>query len=136
MTLAAALVLTSVLAAAVCALWPRAAAVVGALTAVATVVLSVAVSVEALSGAVQTGFGGIVRIDALSGLIVLVVGLVGAIATLYSLTYLPNEVAGGHLVPAQVRWFHVWLHVSLAAMLAVPLLDNLGLMWVAIEATT
>lgn len=136
MTFVAALVLIPVLAAAVCALLPRAASIASALTALATGVLSVAVAAEALGAPARSGFGGVVRIDALSGLIVLVVGLVGAIAGLYALTYLPNEVRAGHLGPGQVRWFHVWSHLSLAAMLAVPMLDNLGLMWVGIEATT
>jgi hydrogenase-4 component F len=136
MSLVVALVGVPVAAALACALWQRWAAVIGAVSAIVTALVSIAVFTAAVSSPAWIELDGLVRVDALSGLIVLVIGLVGAIAALYAISYLPNEVRAGHLGPGQVRWFHVWSHLSLAAMLAVPVIDDLGLMWVAVEATT
>ncbi len=36
----------------------------------------------------------------------------------------------------QPRWFALWYQLFLATMLAVLLVENLGMMWVAVEATT
>ena len=136
MSLVTALLGVPVAAALACALWPRWGATVSGVSAGVIAILSIATFAAAVSSPALIELGGLVRVDALSGLIVLVVGLVGAIAAFYSITYLPNEVRAGHLGPGQVRWFHVWSNLSIAAMLAVPVIDDLGLMWVAVEATT
>src|SRR6185503_9030620 len=80
--------------------------------------------------------GGLIYVAALSGLVVLIVGIVSLIATLYSLQYVANAVSAGEVPPTDVRWFHVWMQLSIGAMVAVPLMNNLGLIWVATETTT
>ena len=120
----------------VCALTARWASRASVAGAAVTFGLAVAVSADGFAAPAQRALGGVVYLDALSALIVLVVALVAALAAIQSVSYLANEVAAGHLRPERVRWFHVWFQLSVVAMLLVPLLNNLGAMWVAIEATT
>src|SRR5206468_7592111 len=63
-------------------------------------------------------------------------GLGAAIASLSAVPYVRNAVGAHEIAPTEVRWFYVWIQLSIAAMFAVPLMNNLGLMWVAIETTT
>jgi hydrogenase-4 component F len=79
---------------------------------------------------------GLLYADALSALLLGVVALVGWAAALYGVGYLRADVAEGRLKADQVRWFALWYQLFLLAMLAVLLTENLGLMWVAVEATT
>jgi hydrogenase-4 component F len=75
-------------------------------------------------------------VDALSALLVLVIGLVAAVATLYSRGYMRAEVAAGHLPAATLRWYYLWLQLFVASMLVAVLASNLGVLWVAMEVTT
>jgi hydrogenase-4 component F len=136
MSLAPLLIGVPVLAAVLCAgLGPRAAGV-SAAASIVTLAVGVAVAFESFAAPAGRALAGLVYVDALSGLIVLIVALVSAMAALYAVGYVRNAVAEKEIGPAQVRWFYVWLQLSIAAMFAVPLLNNLGLMWVAIEMTT
>ena len=74
--------------------------------------------------------------DALSALLVGVVALVGWGAAVYGVGYLRQDVKDGRLEADQPRWFALWYQLFLLTMMAVLLADSLGLMWVAIEATT
>jgi hydrogenase-4 component F len=79
---------------------------------------------------------GLLYLDPLGALLVVVISLVGWGGAAYSIGYLRHDVAVGHLPASQPRWFYVWYHLFLASMLAVVTTDNLGLVWVAVEATT
>lgn len=136
MSLAPLLVALPLAAALIAALSARRAAAVSAGAAVATLAVAVAVSADAFTRPAERLIGGLVYVDALSGLIVLIIALVAAIAALSAVAYVRNAVDAGDIGPDQVRWFYVWLQLSIAAMFAVPLLNDLGLMWVAIETTT
>ena len=109
---------------------------VSAVGAVLTFVVGLAVAGDAFGGSTRHALGGLVYVDALAGLVVLVVCIVGLVATLSSVGYLRNAVAAGETTAASTATFHVWLQLSIGAMVAVPLMNNLGLMWVAIETTT
>src|SRR6266581_3872218 len=79
---------------------------------------------------------GLLYADALSALLVAVVALVGWGAAVYGVGYLRHDVAEGRLSADQPRWFALWYQLFLLTMLAVLLAENLGVMWVAVEATT
>jgi hydrogenase-4 component F len=79
---------------------------------------------------------GVLYADGLAALLVAIVVLVGWGAALYGVGYLRHDVAEGHLRPDQPRWFALWYQLFLLTMIAVVLAENLGLMWVAVEATT
>ena len=82
------------------------------------------------------GDGSLLYLDALGALLVAVISLVGWGGAAYSVGYLRHDVATGRLLPDQPRWFYLWYHLFLVSMLAVVSTENLGLVWVAIEATT
>ncbi len=109
---------------------------VSAAGAVLTLAVGLATASAAFGPAPLTSFGGYIYVDALSALLVVIVVLVGGGAALMSADYLHHEVLDGDTLPSQSRAHYCWLHLSIFAMLAVPLLNNLGLLWVAMEATT
>jgi hydrogenase-4 component F len=80
------------------------------------------------------GVGLSLRVDALSGLMVLIVTIIGAIAALYSLGYIRSEISSENLPRA--RRFFVLFNGFIFTMLLAVTSDNLGVMWVAIEGTT
>jgi hydrogenase-4 component F len=106
------------------------------LGAVVTCAAGLLLVVEVVAGGTQTAAGGLLFIDALSALLVLVIVLVGLFATVASIGYLRHDVRHGETTPDQVGWYHLGLHVFVWTMLVTVLVDNLGLLWVAIEATT
>jgi hydrogenase-4 component F len=58
------------------------------------------------------------------------------VCILYSLGYMRQEVALGHLTAEQTRWYYLWLHLFIFTMLLVALAANLGVLWIAMECTT
>jgi hydrogenase-4 component F len=77
---------------------------------------------------------GILRVDALSALMILVVTLLGAIAAIYSIGYLRAESNEGS--DSRTKTFFALFHLFIFTMLLAVTTDNLGVMWVAIEGTT
>ncbi len=95
-----------------------------------------ALAITALLGSRVVALGGLVVVDALGGLVISVVVVVGAIAILGLPAYLAHAARSGTLRsrdPARIWALMAWFA---GGLLCVPILDNLGLIWVAIEATT
>lgn len=76
-------------------------------------------------------------LDALSALYLLLVAFVGVTASLYSIGYL-HARATEHTEGVTPRYRQYWplFNLFLASMLAVPLVSNLAVIWIAIELTT
>jgi hydrogenase-4 component F len=85
---------------------------------------------------VVRGYGHLLRADALTVWMLLVVGAVAALACAASPAYLAGERAQGRLDDRAARRYCVLVHAFLGAMAAAVLAENLGVLWVAIEATT
>jgi len=79
---------------------------------------------------------GWLRLDALSAWLILIVVLVGGWAAWYSVPYLNEEYRRGVCTRAKVQEYYLLFHLFWGTMLWVGACDNLGLLWVAIEATT
>lgn len=103
---------------------------------VAALCLGAFLALECGRGSSVVSFGTFLRADALSAFFVVVITLVDLAAVIYSRSYLKDTTEEGPLSPARSRAYYIFLNVFSATMLAVPLLDNLGAMWVAIELTT
>lgn len=101
--------------------------------AATTCVLLVLIGRVISGGAMQSG---IFFVDHLSGVLLLVVGLLTFTATLFSLSYMEREVADGHVAARNLPWYYALLNLFTFAMVLVLVVDNLGVMWVAVEATT
>jgi len=82
------------------------------------------------------GAGSLLRADALSVTMLLVIGTVGTLATWASVGYIDAELAHGHTDPPGARLYGVLMPLFLAAMALAVLANSIGVMWVAIEATT
>ncbi|MEU6146264.1 proton-conducting transporter membrane subunit [Streptomyces sp. NPDC047081] len=80
----------------------------------------------------RTAYSGLLRADALTVWMLLVIGAVALIACASSPAYLAGERAAG---PA-VRRYQCLVHAFLACMCLAVVTANLGVLWVAIEATT
>jgi hydrogenase-4 component F len=76
--------------------------------------------------------GGLIRADALSAWMLLGIAAVALLACWASPAYL----AAGHTTARQARRYGVLLHLFIAAMATAVLAGNLGVLWVAVEATT
>jgi hydrogenase-4 component F len=79
---------------------------------------------------------GPLRADALSAYMVVVIGAVALLATAASPAYLQAELDAGRATPRTIRQYGLLVQAFLAAMALAVLAANLGVLWVAMEATT
>jgi hydrogenase-4 component F len=79
---------------------------------------------------------GVVAIDALGAYVLVLTLVVAGLALWASPRYIHHELADEHLRPKDEGRYYALLLGFVATLLAVPIFDNLGLLWVAIEATT
>ncbi len=110
------------------------------LVAVAALAVSVAAAACLVLTALRQGrvsaFDGTVSIDALGAYVLALTATVAALAMAASPRYIRHELAAGALRPGDEGHYYALYLWFVASLAAVPLLDNLGLLWVAIEATT
>ncbi len=99
---------------------------------------AVALAAQVLRDKTVTALGGFLYADALSALVVLLTAAVGLLSTVYSVGYLRQDEANGVFEDAigRMRRYYSLTPLFIGAMLLVALANNLGVMWVAIEATT
>ncbi len=101
-------------------------------------VLFVAMSVVVLNvaeGSVIT-VGILLRADALSAFMDLMLAFVGVTGLLYALGYMGEEFTRGHVLHRRYRRFFCLFNLYLFAMLLAANVDNIALMWIAIEGST
>lgn len=105
--------------------------------AAAFTVLAAGVGTAALTvrGDVLTA-GSVLRLDALSAAMLIVIGSVGVIATWASISFVDAEVASGDVESRDLRRYATLVPIFLAAMVLAVLANNLGVLWAAVEATT
>lgn len=84
----------------------------------------------------QLAFNGWVYIDSLSVIVLTLIAVVGVFGALNSRPYIAHDIAHGELRPHDASRYYALLLLFMATMVAVPVMNNLGVMWVAIEATT
>ncbi|GAB93375.1 proton-conducting transporter transmembrane domain-containing protein [Gordonia rhizosphera] len=80
--------------------------------------------------------GGLLRVDALSVTMLIVIGVVGTLTTWASIGYIDAELDHGHTDPRGARTYGALTPAFLAAMVVAVSANNIGVTWVAIEATT
>lgn len=123
-----------VAAAAMAAALPRrVAAWIGVLAAAVILGAGVALATAELPVAAA---GGWLRADALTAVMLLVIGVVATVACWAGVAHLDAEATAGATTPAAARRYQILVQLFLAAMGLAVLADNLGMLWVAVEATT
>jgi hydrogenase-4 component F len=113
--------------------WAPALAVAGFGPAIAA---GIALAVMVFAGGPVRAFGGLVALDAFGAYVLVLVLVVAGIALVGSPAYLAHELAGDALGPRDAGRYYALVVWFAAGLAAVPLLDDLGLVWVGIEATT
>lgn len=91
----------------------------------------------ARSGARQAAWG-VLYVDALSAVLLGTIAALGTAAALVSIGYLRRDLAAQSVPEGRkgLGWYYFGLHAFLWTMLVTVSVDNLGLLWVGIEATT
>jgi hydrogenase-4 component F len=79
---------------------------------------------------------GLARADALSAFMLIVIGAVALLATVATPAYLQAEIAASRATTRTAARHSVLVQLFLAAMALAVLAANLGVLWVAVEATT
>lgn len=87
-----------------------------------------------LAGRVSVGV--FLQADALSAWLDLIIGLVGSTGTLYAVGYMSEELNRHHLSIGRYARFFCLFDLYLAAMLLAVNLENIAIMWIAIEGST
>ncbi len=110
------------------------AVLIGGLTV--TFALTLAAARRFLDGTVPVAFGETLRVDGLSALVLVLSGFVGLLAGVYGVSYLRRNETRGLVTARMHREFFGLIPAYIAAMLLVPMSNNLGIMWIAVELTT
>jgi len=79
---------------------------------------------------------GMLYVDQLSAVLLLVVAVLTFTAVLFSVSYMEQELMDGHISLKMLPRYYGLLNVFVFTMISVLVVGNLGLMWVAVEATT
>jgi hypothetical protein len=130
------LVLVPLLGGLVC--WPlRERAVVERLNLLAfasVAVLAAWLGAEVLARGTVEAFGGFRRVDALSALVVCLTAFVALACSIYAAGYLREEERAGKISARLLHRYYVFTPIFVGTMMALPLVNNLGLLWVAVGA--
>ena len=84
----------------------------------------------------MSAFGNMFYIDSLGAVILLPISIVGFVSALYSVNYMGRQYDNGMVDAKHITRYYQGFNVFLLTMLVVPIANNLGIMWVTVEATT
>ena len=115
--------------------WRRVTASLTVLSAMTVLACGIALAVGVGSGQ-HLALDGLLRADALAATMLIVIGVVGTLATGASVGYIEAELAHGHTDAGGARLYGTLTPAFLAAMVVAVCANNIGVVWVAIEATT
>ncbi len=106
--------------------------------------LSLALSGQVLAGGPVATWNGFLYADHLSALVILLTASVVLACSVYAVGYLRDDERSGALdeegdaaaAASKLRWYYTLTPLFVFSMLLITVANNLGVMWVAIEATT
>ncbi|HJV30919.1 MAG TPA: hydrogenase 4 subunit F [Bacillales bacterium] len=101
-----------------------------------TSILAIWLVVDVASGETIISPNQFFYVDALGAIILAIIAIIGWTAALYSIGYIRHEYHEGVIDQKQLRQYYFWYHLFIASMLMVCIVNNMGLLWVGIEATT
>jgi hydrogenase-4 component F len=109
---------------------------VGVISATCVLAAAIASAAGVTASGPQVTFFALLRVDALSAFLLIVIGAVALISAVPTPRYLAVEVAAGRADDRDCRHMLMLVQVFLALMALAVLAAGLGVLWVAIEATT
>jgi hydrogenase-4 component F len=108
----------------------------GTASTAAVASLGVALAIGVVHSGPVNGLDGVLRADALSAFMVLVIGVIATLAACQGVRYLGAEIAEGRCTHRQASLYAALVQGFVATMILAVLAANLGVLWVAVEATT
>lgn len=115
--------------------WCRTTATLIVLSATTVLSCGAALGFRVGSGT-RFALGGLLRVDALTVTMLIVIGIVATLATWASIGYLDAELDHGHTDMRGARIYGALTAAFLAAMVVAVCANNIGVIWIAVEATT
>ncbi len=106
------------------------------LSVTVVLILVLIVAGQVLASGEVSAFNDWLRVDALGAIFVIIVGLVGFLAGLYSIGYTRHDLEIGELDAGRLTAYYGLFHFFFFTMLLAVTSNNIIIMWVAIEATT
>jgi len=91
---------------------------------------------EAVFAGSVKSFFGFIYLDLLSAFFIFVISVVAFAAALYSIGYIRRDIENGIISQRKAKIYYVLFNLFCFSMFFVPSVDNLGMLWVAIEMTT
>jgi hydrogenase-4 component F len=88
-----------------------------------------------LSAGVKSFFG-LIYLDSLSVFFIFVVSVISLAVAVYSVGYLKKDIQEGVISERKAGIYYLLFNLFCCSMFIVPAVNNLGLLWVAIEMTT
>jgi hydrogenase-4 component F len=116
--------------------WRRITAWLSPACAAVLLAAAIAIAGDVTGAGPRVSAGGLLRIDALSAFMLVVIGAVALLATAATPAYLREEIAAGRATERTATRHSVLVLMFLSAMALAVSAANLGVVWVAIEATT
>ncbi|MFC5993461.1 proton-conducting transporter membrane subunit [Pseudonocardia hispaniensis] len=116
--------------------WRAATAWVGSVSAAVVLAASIATAAQVVATGPRSALAGILRADAVSAFMLIVIGAIALIAALATPAHLRTEIAAGRASRRTATRHSALVQAFLAAMALAVLAANLGVLWVAVEATT
>ena len=114
----------------------RYAAEVNVAASLATLLAAAALVVRVIRGGAMSAFDEQFFIDPFNVFLVALTALVGFTTSVFSRPYMRIEAAHGRLTTGRLRLYHSMYQLFMAAMLVALTTNNLGFLWVAMEAAT
>ena len=88
------------------------------------------------AGNLKLSFGGVLYADALSAFLIFTTATINFAAALFSVSFIATDLILGKITERKALYYYLLFNLFAAAMFLVPLINNLGGLWVAIELTT
>ncbi len=105
-------------------------------TNAAILALGIALSVQVVRHGPLGGLFGVLRADALSAFMVVVIGAIAVLASWLGVRTIAGELETGRCTERRATLYVVLVQVFVTMMVLAVLAANLGVLWVAVEATT
>ena len=116
--------------------WRPALAWLGVIASAAVLAAGIALAVAVTSDGPLATVGDYLYADSLSAYMLIVIGVVAVLATAASPAYLAAEIRAGTATDATARRYNMLVQAFIAAMALAVVAGDLGIVWVAVEATT
>ena len=109
---------------------------IGTLAAAIVLVAAIVLATQVIGDGATVTVGGLLRVDALTAFMLIVIATVALLTAIATPAHLAAEIAAGRASARTAARYSVLVQLFLAAMAAAVLAADLGVAWVAIEATT